>query len=194
MAYPAREVIVLMTVEEFLMLPEREEKEELVRGKVRVNPPAGGPHGAAGASLIACLVAHVTSRKLGVVFGDGVGYQLMQIPHTVRVPDASFVREDRMPVEGVGPGLFKFAPDIAIEVLSPSETASEVQEKIDDYLVAGTSLVWVVDPVRRTVMIVSRNAPLQLLHEPDTLDGGDVLPEFSCAVSDIFYRISRELR
>ena len=183
-----------MTVDEFLMLPQSEMKEELVRGEVRVNPPAGGPHGVAGANLIGRLIAHVTERELGQVFGDGVGYQLTQIPHTVRVPDASFVRQDRMPVEGVGPGLFKFAPDIAIEVLSPSETASEVQEKIDDYLVAGTSLVWVVDPVRRTAMIVSRNAPLELLHESDTLYGGSVLPEFSCAVSDIFHRISRDLR
>ena len=185
---------MLMTVDEFLMLPQREVKEELVRGELRVNPPPGGPHGVAGANLIAFLIAHVVSRKLGVVFGDGVGYQLMQIPHTVRVPDASFVREDRMPAEGVGPGLFKFAPDIAIEVLSPSETASEVQEKLDDYLVAGTSLVWIVDPVRRTVMTVSRNAPLVLLHESDTLDGGEVLPEFSCAVSDIFYRVARDHR
>ena len=183
-----------MTVDEFLLLPQREGKEELVRGELRVNPPAGGPHGAAGANLIWRLMSHVMERGLGQVFGDGVGYQLIQIPHTVRVPDASFVREDRLPEEGIGPGLFKFAPDIAIEVLSPSETASEIQEKIDDYRVSGTSLVWVVDPVRRTVMIVSRNAPLALLHESDTLDGGDVLPGFSCAVADIFYRISRDLR
>ena len=101
---------------------------------------------------------------------------------------------ERWPSEGVGRGLFQFAPDLAIEVLSPSETASEVQEKLEDYHVAGTTLVWVVDPVRRSVMVVARDAPLIQLHESDTLDGGEVLPEFSCAVSDIFDGIARDLR
>ena len=107
---------------------------------------------------------------------------------------SSFVRADKLPAEGIGRGLLKFAPDIAIEVLSPSETASELQEKLDDYRVSGTALVWVVDPVRRSVMIVSQVEPLKLLHESDTLDGGEILPGFSCAVTDIFEGIARDLR
>ena len=90
--------------------------------------------------------------------------------------------------------MLKFAPDIAIEVLSPSETASELPEKLDDCRVPGTSLVWVVDPVRRSVMIVSQTEPLKLLHESEMLDGGHVLRGFSCAVSDIFAGIARDLR
>ena len=158
-----------------------------------VNPPGEGPQGVAKANLCQRLMTYVIPLKVGQVFGS-VGYELPQLPRTVRAPDASFVRADRFPPNGIGPGLFKFAPDVAIEVLSPSDTASEMFEMIDDYLVAGTSLVWVVDPVRRTVMIVSRNHPLALLHEGDTLNGGEVLPEFSCDVSDIFYRIARDLR
>ena len=194
MAYPAREAVMLMTPDEFLVYPLGDVKAELVRGELRVSPPPGGPHGFAAINLVLLLSAHVSPRKLGKVLADGVGYELVQLPRTVRVPDASFVRADRFPAEGIGPGLLKFAPDIAIEVLSPSETASELQEKLDDYQVSGTWLVWVVDPVRRSVTVVARNAPLQQLHEADTLDGGDVLPGFSCAVSDIFEGIAHDLR
>ena len=194
MAYPARASVMLMTPEEFLEYPLEDMKAELVRGELRVSPPGGGPHGFAGARLIARLVMFVDPRRLGRVLGDGVGYQLLQLPRTVRVPDASFVRADRLPAEGIGRGLLKFAPDIAIEVLSPSETASDLQEKLDDYRVSGTTLVWVVDPVRRSVMIVSQSEPLKMLHESDILDGGSVLPGFSCAVIDIFEGISRDLR
>ena len=194
MAYPARASVMLMTPEEFLEYPLEDMKAELVRGELRVSPPGGGPHGFAGGRLIFRLAMFVEPRNLGRVLGDGIGYQLMQLLRTVRVPDDSFVRADRLPAEGIGRGLLKFAPDIAIEVLSPSETASELQEKLDDYRVSGTSLVWVVDSVRRSVMIVSQTEPLKLLHDSDTLDGGSVLPGFSCAVIDIFEGISRDLR
>lgn len=194
MAHAVQESVMLMTVEAFMARPETDFKEELVRGEVRVSPAPGAPHGAAIANLLARLITHVHPRKLGWVFGDGFGYQLVQFPHTVRIPDASFVRSDRWPSEGVGRGLIQFAPDLAVEVLSPSETASELQEKIDDYQLSGTTLLWVLDPVRRAVTVLARNAPLRQLHEGDTLDGGDVLPEFSCPVSDLFDGISRDLR
>ena len=96
-----------------------------------------------------------------------------------------------LPPEGLRPGLLKLAPDLAIEVLSPSETASDVQEKLDDYKAAGTSLVWVVDPERRTVMIIPSDAPVRWLHKGDTLDGGEVIPGFTCPVSEIFEGIAR---
>lgn len=185
---------MIMTVEEFLVCETGDGKAELVRGELRVSPPAGGPHGVCGANLLAALISHVVPRKLGRVLGDGFGYQLGQIPHTVRVPDASFVRADRWPAKGVGRGLVKLAPDIAVEVLSPSETASDLQERLDDYQLSGTSLLWVLDPVRRSVTVIARNAPLKQLHERDTLNGGDVLPEFFCAVSDLFDGIARDLQ
>ncbi|MEP6832539.1 MAG: Uma2 family endonuclease, partial [Gemmatimonas sp.] len=194
MAHAALADVMLMTPEEFLVYPLENVKAELVRGELRVSPPGGAPHGSAGARLIVMLAAHVDPRKLGRVFGDGIGYQLLQLPRTVRVPDASFVRADQLPPEGIRAGLFKFAPAIAIEVLSPSETASELQEKLDDYRVAGTALVWVVDPVKRTVMVVGRDAPLTVLREGERLSGGEVLPEFSCAVEEIFEGIARDLR
>lgn len=192
MAQPARSTAMIMTAEEFLEASVPEGKAELVRGELRVTPPAGAPHGFAGANLVFLLAAHVRAQGLGRVFGDGLGYELLQLPHTVRVPDVSFVRAERLPEHGSGPGLLKMAPDLAVEVLSPSETASDLEEKLDDFTVAGTPLIWVVDPVRRTVRIIDRNAPVQWLREGDTLGGGSVIPGFSCAVNEIFEGIARE--
>jgi Uma2 family endonuclease len=185
---------MFMTVDEFLVARLPDGKAELVRGEVRVTPPPGAPHGAASSNLLFLLSVHVRQRELGRVFGDSFGYELIRLPHTVRVPDASFVSADRLPKQGVGPGLLKFAPDLAVEVLSPSETASELEEKLRDYTASGTSLVWIVDPVRRTVMVIPADAPVQWLSEGDTLDGGTVIPGFTCPVSEIFEGIAREAR
>jgi Uma2 family endonuclease len=90
--------------------------------------------------------------------------------------------------------LFKFAPDLAIEVLSPSTRASVLEEKLQDYAVAGTSLIWIVDPARRTIMTMASDAPVRWLSEGDTLDGGTVVPGFVCPVAEVFEGIARETR
>ena len=192
MVQPARTPLMIMTPEEFLNYPLPDGKAELVRGELRVTPPGGGPHGVAASNLVFMLTAHVRQKGLGRIFADGTGYHLLRLPHTVRVPDASYVRADRLPEQGIGPGLMQLAPDLEVEVLSPSETASELEEKLDDYTAAGTPLIWVIDPVRRTVMIVAADAPVRWLREGETFDGGLVIPGFSCAVSDIFEGIARE--
>ena len=180
-----------MTIDEFLVADLPEGKSELVRGEVRLTPPPGAPHGKAIANLVFALTADVKERRLGEVFGDSVGYELIRFPHTVRVPDASFVRADRIPSDGVRPGLFKFPPDLAIEVISPSETASSLEEKIRDYATSGTRLIWIVDPMRRTILTIPDDTPVSWLAEADTLDGGSVIPGFACPVADVFEGIAR---
>jgi Uma2 family endonuclease len=192
MVLPAHERVMLMTPEEFLVYPLPEGKAELVRGELRVTPPPGAPHAFAANNLLYLIQSHVRANKLGRGFGDGTGYELVRLPRTVRVPDVSFVRAERLPKEGIGPGLLRLAPDLAVEVLSPGEPASDLQEKLDDYLAVGTQLMCVVDPVRRSVMIAEADAPLRWLHEADTLNGGEVIPGFACAVSEIFEGIAPE--
>ncbi|MEO5818489.1 MAG: Uma2 family endonuclease [Gemmatimonadaceae bacterium] len=183
---------MLMSPEEFLVhtLP-HDQRAELVRGELRMTPPPGAPHGVVVINLAVLLSGFVKRHRAGQVFPDGVGYQLPDLPHTVRVPDTSFVRADRLPTDGVRPGLLKLSPDLAVEVLSPSETASALEEKLDDYRACGTPLIWVVDPARRTVMIVANDAPVRWLREGDTLDGGRVLPGFACSVDDLFEGVAR---
>ena len=190
MAHATREDVVLMTPEEFLVHSVPDGKAELVRGELRVTPPAGGPHLCVASNIHVLLATYVKGRGLGRAFGDG-GFELMQLPRTVRAPDASFVRADRLPAKGIGAGLLKLAPDLAVEVLSPSESASALEEKLDDYRACGTPLIWVVDPARRTVMIVASDAPVRWLREGNVLDAGDVIPGFSCAVEELFDGLAR---
>ena len=183
---------MMMTVDEFLVANLPEGKSELVRGEVRLTPPPGASHGLAAANLFLLLGVYVKEQRLGYVFGDSVGYELVRFPHTVRVADGSFVRGDRIPAEGIRGILFKFPPDLAIEVLSPSETATSLEEKVRDYATAGTPLIWIVDPMRRTIMTIPADAPVSWLAEGDTLAGGSVIPGFSCSVAEVFVGIARE--
>ena len=191
MAAPARKGEMVMTIDEFLVADLPEGKSELVRGEVRMTPPAGASHGRVATKLVVHLSNYVEERRLGYVFGDAVGYELVRFPHTVRVPDASFVRAERIPAEGLRAVLFRFPPDLAIEVLSPSETASSLEEKIRDYATAGTPLIWIADPARRTILTIPADAPVSWLEESDTLTGGAVIPGFSCAVADVFDGVAR---
>ena len=191
MAIAARVAVMLMTPDEFLVHPLSDVQAELVRGELRVNPPPGGRHGRVATNLVELIGAHVKRPRLGWVFADGAGYELLQLPLTVRSPDVSFVRADRLPKEGIGPGFLKLAPDLAVEVLSPKESASRLEEKLADYRACGTPLLWVIDPKRRTVMILASDAPVRWLGESDTLDGGTVIPGFSCRVAELFEGIAK---
>ena len=180
--YPAS-----MTVAEFEVYPFPDGKVELVRGEPRVMSPAGGGHGVVQGNLSSLLQPFVREHRLGRVFNDGVGFELIKLPRTVRNPDLSFVRSGRLPAGGVGRrGFLKMAPDLSVEVLSPDESAAELQEKIDDYQASGTPLIWVIDPDRCTVRVLQRYAQERVLGADETLDGGDVIPGFTCPVSELF--------
>lgn len=103
---------------------------------------------------------------------------------TIRAPDAAFVATDRVPVDRTG--FARLAPDLAVEVVSPSNTMREINDKICDYLDAGTRMVWIIEPRRRTVTVYRSHDDIRILGEGDEVDGGDVLPGFSLRVRDLF--------
>jgi Uma2 family endonuclease len=181
----------VVTSEQFLDHPAASGGSELVRGVVRMMTPASGVHGVVSCNVLRVLSTYVREHRLGRCFADSTGFALPGLPNTVRAPDASFVRAERLPHDGVGGGWVELAPDLAVEVLSPTETASDVSEKLADYRAAGTALVWVVDPAKRTVGSFAQSAPARWLNESDTLDGDAVLPGFRCAVIDLFEGIAR---
>jgi Uma2 family endonuclease len=178
--------VPLMTVDEYLVYPIDDERAELVRGELRVTPAPDLTHGLVVSNVLRLLVPYVSERGLGRVFGDAVGYELVELPHTVRIPVVSFMSAARMPKDLAGRRLFSGAPDLAVEVLSPSETTSSLEEKLADYRMAKAALVWVIDPERRTVTIVAANEPVQWLRDGDTLTGGAVLAGFSAPVAELF--------
>jgi Uma2 family endonuclease len=141
--------------------------------------------------IFAALNAFVEAERLGVCFPDNTGFLLPELGDTVRSPDAAFVGAGKLSVEGIGAGWVAVAPDLVVEVLSPSETASELDEKLRDYRSAGTRLVWVIDPAKRVVSVRAADAPERWLSEGDTLDGGEVLPGFTIAVSRLFARLAK---
>jgi len=174
-----------LTIEEFLLLETPEGKAELVRGELRLTPPPGGRHGIIWANLTALLHQYVSKTGVGHVFAES-SFELVDLPRTVRAPDVAFVRKERLPAGWMDAARLEVAPELAAEILSPSETAARLDEKLDDYAAARIPLVWVIDPKRRTVMVIAADAPVRWLRAGDTLDAGRIVPGFSCPVSELF--------
>lgn len=181
---------IVLTAEEFLRHPAAEGASELVNGEIVYMSPAGAVHHIVGGALFAQLWAYVEAHGLGDAFMDNVGYYL-PIPgrkrDTVRAPDVSFVAAGRL--AEVPRGFLRLAPDLAVEVLSPENTAADMDARMADYFAAGTRLLWVVDPDRRTVAVHSPHAPARWLAERDVLEGDDVVPGFTLPVAALFRRL-----
>ena len=181
----------IVTPNQFLHHPAANERTELVRGHIKVMTPASAAHGLVSATVLHLLATHVRKHQLGACFADSTGYTLPNLLNTVRAPDASFVRRDRLPTAGVGAGFLEMAPDLAVEVLSPSESRTDVAAKLADYRIAGTLLVWVIDPATRTVTVISATEDDVTLGEDEVLSGGNTLPGFTCAVRGLFEGVRR---
>jgi Uma2 family endonuclease len=128
----------------------------------------------------------IKAHGVGIGAGAETGFLIRRNPDTVRAPDCAFIRKERIPANGIPKKFWPFAPDLAVEVLSPSDSASDVFEKIDEWLDAGTRLVWLVDPDKKTVTVHAAKRPAIKLRLGDTLEGEDVLPGFKLPVADIF--------
>lgn len=176
----------LMTAEELLDLPEDHLRHELVLGALRTMAPAGFEHGAVTMTIGARLHAFVAAHGLGAVLGAETGFTLARGPDTVRAPDVAFVRADRVPPSGARRGFAELAPDLVVEVVSPSDRTGEVTEKALMWVDAGVRLVWVVDPRPRAVTVYRPEGVVTLLRGSSELDGEDVLPGFRLPLGDLF--------
>ena len=175
----------LVTAEEFARIPDDEYRYELVEGRiVRMSPP-GSLHGALAIRLAVLLSRHVEEGNLGTVMGDA-GFKLASNPDTVRGPDLSFIRRERIPRAGLPEGFWSGAPDLAVEISSPGDRRAAILAKVDDYLNRGVHLVWVVDPRQKTVTSYRRLSAPVTTGVDDTLDADDIVPGFRCAVRRIF--------
>jgi Uma2 family endonuclease len=175
----------LITATDLWQLPPSANRRELVHGEVVEHMPPGGQHGAIAVALAMLLRLWMRSTPGGYV-GVEAGYILARGPDTVRGADVSYVRAERIPAAGVPEGFWDIAPDLAVEVVSPSETADEVREKVRDFLAAGTPLVWTVHPRTREVIAHTPDGIARTFAEGDTLAFPDVLPGFSCMVAELF--------
>ncbi len=147
--------------------------------------PPGGEHGWIASEIDFQLRAWI-KRGIGGFVGVEAGFKRSRNPDTVRAADVAYVRAERIPNEGIPKGFWNMAPDLAVEVVSPGETADEVRNKVRDYLQAGTPLVWVVYPRSKDVVVHTPDGLARTVSGDAVLEDATVLPGFTCPVADLF--------
>jgi Uma2 family endonuclease len=145
---------------------------------------AGIQHAHIAVNLTTELGLFLRTHKLGIVLGESASYWMKT--RNSRRPDASFIAKDRLPAPPLPTSYFDGAPDLAVEVISPTDIWWEILEKIDEYFASGCRLVWLVSPPDQTVMIYRSQQRRQILQVGDVLDGEDVIPGFTMPVADLF--------
>ena len=175
-----------VTADDLFRMPDDGYSYELVQGRlIRMSKPSPR-HGLIGMRLGAALYRFVEERGLGATSAHEAGFKLATNPDTVRGPDVWFVRRERIPLGGLPDSYWLGAPDLAVEVRSPSDTRAELMEKAAEYLRCGARLVWVIDPKQQSVTVSRPEATPAILTSGDELDGGDVVPGFRFRVSRLF--------
>ena len=175
-----------VTADELLHMPDDGFRYELVRGELRRMAPAGNVHGRVAMSFAWRLARHVEENRLGTVYAAETGFRLATDPDTVRAPDVAFVSRERVEAVGEVEGYWPGAPDLAVEVISPNDSHVEVEEKVFDWLEAGTKMVLAVNPRRRSVTLYRSQSDITIVTGTDVLDGGDVVPGFQLTLQEIF--------
>ncbi len=178
----------LLTAEDLWNMPDNGGRNELVDGELRTMSPAGGEHGGIIMHFGGRVATFVEDHDLGVMMSSQTGFVIKGDAETVRCPDFAFVATSRIPPTGVPKGFWQIVPDLACEVVSPSDTLFEVEEKIQQYLQSGVRLVWLINPKQRTVTLYRPGPIIHVLTSNDSISGEEVIPSFSYPVKKIFAR------
>ena len=182
--------VKVWTDEELMALPQDGYKRELLQGEI-IMSPAGSEHGRISFLVAAAIDRHASPHGLGVVFDSSTGFRLT--PDELLSPDAAFVGKARLAGQKRLPrGFFPGAPDLVVEVLSPSDTSERMHEKLSRYFAHGTRLAWVINPAERNALVYRAPEADRLLRVTDALDGEDVLPGFRLPLAELFAELSFE--
>ena len=183
MSTPLRAQQTLMTAEEYAQLPDDGKRYELVRGVLVEMSHPQSHHGIVQGQVTFLLKLWTRDHRTGVVVTE-TGHVVERGPDTVRGPDVAFVRNGRLDLRKTS--WVEGGPDLAVEIRSPGDRKGEIDERVADYLRAGTPLVWIVDPAKRTVTVRRPGARDEVLRGNDEVSGGDVLPGFTVTVREVF--------
>ena len=175
-----------MTAEELLLLPDDGYRYELVRGELKQMSPAGNYHGRLASNVNVPLGSYVRANDLGRTYVADPGYLLSSDPDTVRAPDVAFISRERLEEIGETDGYWPGAPDLVVEVISPNDLYTEVEEKVAVWLEACARMVIVVNPRRRSVRVHRSLSDVIDLAEGGVIDGADVVPGWTLPISEIF--------
>jgi len=179
-----------MTAAEVAELPRGRERYELVRGELRTMPPTGRDHGFVESAIFRLLANFVAEHDLGFVTPGDCGYLISRNPDTVRAPDVGFISTARAHEVASQEHYWSLAPDLAVEVLSPSDTTYDVDEKLQDWLTAGSLAVWIVNPRQRTILVYRPASNPVIYRAGEVLAAGDVVPGFQFPVNDAFAQLA----
>jgi Uma2 family endonuclease len=174
-----------LTVEEYANLPYDDIRTELVRGRVIREPQPAFEHGRLQARIAALLDDHIQKAGLDLVAVGTFGVITSELPATVRGPDAAVIHRSRL-TDLHHAGFLRGAPDLAVEIVSPSNRPAEIADKAAEYLATGARAVWVVYPRSRTVAVHTSTQTTAILCVSDTLDGGYILPGLRLSVALLF--------
>jgi Uma2 family endonuclease len=174
-----------LSADDLWNLPNHGSRTELVRGELKEMTPAGFDHGSVTGRLTVALGSVVISQKLGEILAAETGFLIARDPDTVRAPDIAYVSRERVS-RGRPAGFWIGAPDLVVETMSPSDTVLDVDEKVEQWLVAGARIVWVLNPRQRSVKVHRGGQPVRVLSIDDALDGEEVVPGFRYALADLF--------
>jgi Uma2 family endonuclease len=177
-----------VSVDDVLRLAERDENFELVDGELVPMSPTGVLHGQIEGLVYSVLYSHVEEHQLGLVVVGDVLFRLDVEGRLARAADVAFIRSDRLPGEQTPLGAFIGAPDLAVEIISPGNTANEIQQKIGHWLNHGTQGVLVMYPEYRSVVLWKPDGAIRLQGD-DVLDLDPIVPGFRCKVSRLFPRV-----
>jgi len=172
----------VMTADELLAMPDDGARHELIDGDLITMSPSGATHSNIALFIGGHLIAYVRAQKLGEAYGADGGFVISRNPDTVLSPDASFVKKERFVKSD---DFFPGYPDLAVEVISPSDRYMDVEAKVARYLQAGTSRVIVVNPRNQTAKITTTEGST-IVTIDGALTGGDVVPGWSLPLRDIF--------
>lgn len=174
----------LLTADDLWLMQDDGFKYELIRGELKRMSPAGRKHGAIGMNFGSRITYHVADNALGETYNADTGFVIATNPDVVLAPDVAFVRSARL-IDVDEDSYLPFPPDLAVEIVSPSDRPAEVAEKVAAYLEAGVPLVWVLWPRTATIVVHRPGRDPTVLGADDVLDGGDVLPGFRLRVGEL---------
>ena len=176
----------LLTADDLLRLYSEGVRGELILGVLCETMPSGGYHGEIALALGTEVRTFVRPRRLGRVAGTDTGVRLSRSPDTVREPDLAYFSAQTLPLDERPSGYYEVIPDLVAEIVSPNDRPQEVHDKCHMWINAGVPMVLEIQPESRSIRVHRRDQPIVTLNEDDVLDGGDVLPGFSCSVSELF--------
>ena len=161
-------------------------RHELIDGELITLPGSGGRASAIGAKIVRLIGNYLDDQPFGFVLGADGSFVVTQNPEIMLSPDAAYIRSDRLPGGQLPETFIQTFPDLAVEVLSPSDRRSDAERKVQRYLAAGTPLVWLVDPKSETVTVHRRQGASERIGTGGIVSGEDMLPGLSISVDAIF--------